>query len=235
MKDEYTAIIPVRAGSQRLKNKNILPFGDSNLLIHKIRQLKQVPEIDQIVVSSDSPEMLEMARSEGVGIHERPLPYADEKTKSFNEVVEHVASAVDGTYMLWTPCVCPIADGLLYSEILRFFKEELVLSEKYDSLISVRALKEYIWSQQGPMNYNPSKHIPSQYLPDWVSMVNVLHIAPRKMAQQWRYLHGSRPYLYEVDKLAAIDIDDEYDLEMARAIYAHLSTERKRESEQRPV
>ena len=26
-----TAVIPVRAGSKRLPNKNILPFGDSNL------------------------------------------------------------------------------------------------------------------------------------------------------------------------------------------------------------
>lgn len=34
---KYTAIIPVRAGLRRLPNKNILPFGDSNLLINKIR------------------------------------------------------------------------------------------------------------------------------------------------------------------------------------------------------
>ena len=38
-----TAVISVRAGSRRLPNKNILPFGGSNLLIHKIRQLKSVP------------------------------------------------------------------------------------------------------------------------------------------------------------------------------------------------
>ena len=53
-----TAIIPVKGDSSRLSHKNILPFGDSNLLIHKIRQLKAVSEVRNIIVSSDSDEML---------------------------------------------------------------------------------------------------------------------------------------------------------------------------------
>ena len=48
MGGKFLAIIPVRAGSRRLPNKNILPFGDSNLLVHKIRQLKKVVLIDEI-------------------------------------------------------------------------------------------------------------------------------------------------------------------------------------------
>ena len=47
----FTAVIPVREGSRRLKNKNIAPFAGTNLLINKIEQLKKVSEIDNIVVS----------------------------------------------------------------------------------------------------------------------------------------------------------------------------------------
>ena len=61
MSKTITAIVPVKGNSTRLPNKNILPFGDSNLLLHKLDQLKQVKEITDIVVSSDSDEMLEMA------------------------------------------------------------------------------------------------------------------------------------------------------------------------------
>ena len=57
-----TAIIPVRAGSTRLKNKNVAPFAGTNLLVNKINQLKQVKDITKIVVSSDSDLMLEMAK-----------------------------------------------------------------------------------------------------------------------------------------------------------------------------
>ncbi|MBR6611869.1 MAG: hypothetical protein IKK93_06435 [Campylobacter sp.] len=58
---KITAVIPVRAGSRRLPNKNILPFGNSNLLVHKIRQLKQVKQISNIVVLTDSNTMIQMA------------------------------------------------------------------------------------------------------------------------------------------------------------------------------
>ena len=40
--NSITAIIPVREGSRRLKNKNVAPFAGTNLLINKINQLKQV-------------------------------------------------------------------------------------------------------------------------------------------------------------------------------------------------
>ena len=59
---DITAVIPVREGSTRLKNKNVAPFAGTNLLINKINQLKEVKEISRIVVSSDSDMMLAMAK-----------------------------------------------------------------------------------------------------------------------------------------------------------------------------
>ena len=91
---KFSAIIPVRAGSRRLPNKNILPFADSNLLVHKINQLKKVKKIDEIVVSSDSDVMLEMALKENVKIHRRSIEYSAEVTKSFGEVVALLAAEV---------------------------------------------------------------------------------------------------------------------------------------------
>lgn len=55
-----TAIIPVREGSRRLKDKNNTPFAETNLFIYKINQLKQVSEITNMDVSSDSELMLTM-------------------------------------------------------------------------------------------------------------------------------------------------------------------------------
>ena len=85
-----TAVIPVREGSRRLKNKNIAPFPGTNLLINKINQLKQVDEITNIVVSLDTDLMLAMAASQGVMTHKRALEFYDEKTKTFGEVVAHI-------------------------------------------------------------------------------------------------------------------------------------------------
>ena len=45
---KYTAVVPVKKNSSRLPNKNILPFADDNLLVHKIKQLKKVKEMLEI-------------------------------------------------------------------------------------------------------------------------------------------------------------------------------------------
>ena len=56
--DKVTAVVAVRKGSQRIPNKNITPFGNSNLLEMKLEVLKKVNKIDEIIVNSDCEEML---------------------------------------------------------------------------------------------------------------------------------------------------------------------------------
>ena len=220
---KYTAIIPVRAGSRRLPNKNILPFGDSNLLINKIRQLKKIKQIDEIVVSSDSDLMLEMALKEGVNIHKRPIEYADEKTKTFGEVVAYCAEhACKGENVIWAPCVCPLCDEHNFMDAIAKY-EELILKEKeYDSLISVKLFKEYLWNEKEPVNYKLGMgHVPSQQLPDYHVVVNGFYIAPRKKMIEWKYFFGKKPFRLALSKKEAVDIDDEEDFEFAKILYNH--------------
>ena len=72
-----TAVVAVRKGSQRVPNKNIKPFGDSNLLEMKLKVLLQVKGIDEIVVNSDCDDMLDIGRQYGTKTHKR-----DEKIKT---------------------------------------------------------------------------------------------------------------------------------------------------------
>ena len=61
MGKSITALIPVRKGSKRVKNKNTKPFSDTNLLEHKIRILQQVKGINEILVTSDCSVALSIA------------------------------------------------------------------------------------------------------------------------------------------------------------------------------
>lgn len=217
-KDSITAVIPVRAGSRRLPNKNILPFGGSNLLVHKIRQLKQVKGLDRIVVSSDSDEMLEMAEKEGVNTHKRAPEFCDERTKTFNEVVENIASSIIGDTVMWAPCVCPLTNTQSYEKAIEIYNECVIEKKEHDSVISAKLFKEYLFDEKGPLNWNPEKHVPSQQLPNWKTIVNGFYIAPRERMIEWRYLYGKNPYLFILDKKEAVDIDDAEDFEVAKAL-----------------
>ena len=211
-----TAIIPVREGSRRLKNKNIAPFAGTNLLINKIDQLKKVKEISNIVVSSDSDLMLELARSQGVTTHKSAIEFCDEKTKTFGEVVAHICENVSGDDILWATCTAPLVFPKHYSEAIQLYYN--AIEEGFDSLVSMEAFKRYLWDDNGPVNYElGKKHVPSQQLPVLYFVTDGILLAPRKRMIEWNYFHGPNPYKYILDKRTSLDIDDGLDLVCARA------------------
>lgn len=223
-----TAVIPVRAGSVRLKNKNIRPFAGSSLLEIKINQLKAVEKIGRIVVSSDSDEMLAVAEKMGVIAAKRPVEYCDEKSKTFNEVVEYVArNQVETEIMMWVPCVCPLVSSEKIIQGIGMFEEILSGRIVGDSVATASLLKEYVFDECGPANFSVEHHVPSQRLPNWHVITNGFFIARREDMAKWKFVYGPRPVLCEVNKLEAIDIDDEIDFKMAEFLMCEQEKEKR--------
>ncbi|MCE3046688.1 cytidylyltransferase domain-containing protein [Helicobacter kayseriensis] len=220
------AVIAARQGSQRLKNKNILPFDQSNLLIHKIRQLKKVREIERVVVSSDSSLMLDMAEKEGAEVQKRPLEYADERSRTFGEVVSWIVKDLNADHIVWAPCVAPLCDEYVFQQALKAYYEHVIFSKYYDSLVTVKVIRDYIWDRKKPLNYSLDRHVPSQQLPYWVSVVNGCFISSKQQILKNSFCYGEMPYFLEIDKFSAIDIDDEFDLEYARFVYERRRVEK---------
>lgn len=212
----YTAVIPVRAGSNRLKDKNIYPFNGSTLLEHKISQLQCVDFIDEIVVSSDSEIMLEMASKRGVTTHKRSWEYCDEKTKTFGEVVEHICSDIHGDNIIWATVTSPLVVPEVYKKAIKLYSD--AIKNKFDSLLTVEAFQKYILTENGPLNYSHGKkHVPSQELEKYYFKTNGIMISPRLKMIEWQYLYGSKPFLFEIDKVFCADVDDLLDMAQASA------------------
>jgi N-acylneuraminate cytidylyltransferase len=64
------AVIPARGGSKGLPGKNIRPLAGLPLIAHSIRCARLCPEIARTIVSTDSPEIAEVAR-----IHSGDVPF----------------------------------------------------------------------------------------------------------------------------------------------------------------
>ena len=210
------AVVPVRAGSRRLKNKNMLPFEGESLLARKVRQLKSVRGLAGVLVSSDSDEMLAEAESLGAAVHRREARYADDRSVPFGEVVANVCGAVEADDVLWAPCVCPLTDAPQYEEAIRLYRENV--PSRNDSLVSFERLKIFLWDGSGPVNYGlGAGHVLSQDLPDLFRPTNGIFLAPRAKMAEWKYFHGPNPYRYVIDKRSAVDIDDGLDMACALA------------------
>lgn len=218
LKRKLVAVIAVRAGSRRVKNKNIRPFGDSNLLVHKIRQLKLVKSIDEIIVSSDSDQMLEMAENEGTSIHKRGAEFCDEKTKTMGEVIAHICENIDSDDVIWTPCTTPLISEDKYALAIDDYYS--AVEKGYDSLIAVEEVRLFLRNLDGPINYEQGKNqVPSQQLEPFYISTGGIYIAPREKMIEWNYYIGPKAYSFILDKRSSIDIDDELDFECAKAWY----------------
>lgn len=216
---KVTAYIAVKANSVRLPGKNILPFADTNLLIYKIRQLRQVYNISEIVVSTDSDEMLKMAEEEGaVGIA-RPKDLADE-SRPYADFVEYLTRILPGKHIIRCPVTAPLCDANVISDSIDKYFD--ALDQGYDSLTSVTKFQSHMLDENGPMNFSTGiDHKGSQNLPVWYEIANCMDIEPIEIMKKYHFQYGPKVYKYEVDPVSAVDIDDLTDYRMACAIYKY--------------
>lgn len=89
------AIVPARAGSKGLPGKNLLPLASLPLIEHSLRFAALCPEIDRTIVSTDSDQIAEVARTAGAEVpFLRPAELAGDETPMWS-VVKHALDAVD--------------------------------------------------------------------------------------------------------------------------------------------
>lgn len=92
MKKNNVAIIPARGGSQAIANKNIRDFAGKPLIAWTIETALTTKNIARVIVSTDSPEIAEIAKSYGAEVpFLRPKELADHNS-SIEPVLGHAVS-----------------------------------------------------------------------------------------------------------------------------------------------
>lgn len=88
------AIIPARKGSKRLPGKNIRPFCGKPLVQWSIEAAQASKSVDRVLVTSDDPEVLSIARGCGVDlVIDRPAALATDTASSMDVVMHALEQA----------------------------------------------------------------------------------------------------------------------------------------------
>lgn len=209
---KLVAVIPVRAGSQRVKDKNVRPFAGKSLLEHKLETVKHLP-VDDIIVNTDSDAAIEIAKKAGVSYHRREPYFASSKCSN-SEFHHYLAKVTDAENILIAQVTAPLITKESYLRAINAYFEN-----DCDSLMSVKVLKEFIWYNNKPLNYSLENTPNSQDLPEYIVPTFGLVIVQRQAMLEARSYIGKNPYFYKVTQEEAIDIDTELDFEFAEFMY----------------
>jgi len=223
MSNSITALIAVRSGSMRVKNKNTRPFNGSTLLELKIEQLKKVPEIRDIVVNSNSIEMLNIAKNLGVNTIKREEHYASNSI-SMSEVFRNMAESMECENILYANCTNPLVSVESYSKVINMF---LDLNFKYDSIVSCHDIKEFLYLESKALNYDPLNQPRSQDLPDVVALNFAISIISRSNMIDRKNIIGKNPFYFKLNEVESIDIDTPLDFFIAERLYKEIIIKNK--------
>jgi len=209
------AVIPVRAGSQRVKNKNFKSFGGKNLLIHKIKLLKKIKQIDDIIINSDSDKAMKIAKDYNVSFQKREKYFASSKCTN-GEFWSHIGKTTNSKLIMFTDCTNPLIKAQTYIKVINFFKTK---KSKYDSINTVSDVKEFLYLNNKAINFNPNKAPNSQNLPDVIKLNFAINILSPKLMCKKKSLVGFKPLFYKISEIEGYDINTELEFKFAEFLF----------------
>jgi CMP-N-acetylneuraminic acid synthetase len=215
MNNSIVGLIPVKGSSERVKQKNLRPFADTNLYELKLNQLSKTKNFSEIIVSSENHDILEVAKKYGFNIHQRNPKYSTSDIP-MSDVYTYIASEINGENIAWINVTNPLAEAEIYDTAITKYNQ---ISNQYDCLLSAYELKENIFYNGKPINFKPYPWPKSQDLKGTHALSFVINILKRKDMVNWGSCVGNKPFLHELDTITSWDIDFQEDFDFCESVY----------------
>ena len=217
---KVAAIIPIKAQSKRIEEKNFKEFCGKPLFHHVIRALDRVYSVDEIIINTDSTRITEEAPklSPKVRIHQRANELCGDYV-SVNRLIEHEVNISDSDIYLQTHTTNPLIKPETFANALhRFIDKE----GEYDSLFSVNTHQTRFYDHNlKPVNHNPAELIRTQDLPPVYEENSCIYIFTKMSFFAASARIGIKPVIFPTPRIESIDIDDQISWRIAELIGMH--------------
>jgi len=221
------AVIPARAGSQRLPRKNIMNFSGKAMICWTIEAALNSNCFHRVVVSTEDHEIAKISKESGAEVPFLRTANFD----NFSPISEATALAVSQSEKFWQESYdvvvqlmanCPLRDDQDIKASIDNFKANKFLSQiscfQFGFMNPWWAAKldpsnnpEYLFSEA---RLQRSQDLPSLYCPSgaiWISLVDDL--------KKHNTFYTPKHKFFPLNWMSALDIDDEEDLNMAKVCY----------------
>ena len=222
---QLIALIPARSGSKRIKNKNVKPLVGHPLIAYTIEIAKQSKLFSQIIVSTQSKKIAEIAEYYGASVpFLRPEKFAQDKSPDI-EWIKYTLQKLEVD-----------KNNLKYFSILRptspFRTKKMLLNawniflkdESADSLRAIERASQHpakMWCINGnrmkPVMTNPDKNSvewfskPIQKLPEIYAQNSSLEIAKCNIPLETNSISGKNIIPFITENFEGYDLNTEKD------------------------
>jgi CMP-N-acetylneuraminic acid synthetase len=212
--EEVVALIPAKSTSERVPDKNFRPFHEGLCLVEwKIRQL-QAAGIQHIIVSSNDVRARRIAKDFGARFQDRP---------------HELCSNFIDLRALFAFCLRDVVDRLVYwaHPTSPFVRAASIRSAAESAkgldqgcVVGVQRLQEFLWSADGPINYDPHCQPRSQDLEPLFRVTGGIHMAFGKQFIAQGAVTFPPATFVELDAVESIDINSEEEWLLATQLAA---------------
>lgn len=224
------AVIPARAGSKGIKDKNLRLLAGKSLIRRTVEAALSATSLSGVVVTSDSEAILAEALSCGPVIPvKRPAELAGDETPTIDAVVHalkrYEADGVKPDLVMLLQPTAPLRNAADIDAAAAFFD---AAGEKVQSLVSCydashvhpaimyRKLEngsgERIWAGKAELRRQ-------EFEPVYVRN-GAIYIARRDLIMTRKRLYDDAPVLFEMPRERSVNVDEETDLVLAEALAA---------------
>lgn len=222
------AIIPARSGSKGLCDKNIKMLDGKPLLAYSVEAALQSGAFDVVHVSTDSEIYAEIARKHGADVPFLRSAEASSDSASSWDVVREVLNNYSilgktfDTFMLLQP-TSPLRTA---KDIIEAY--ECMINKQANSIVSVCETEHSpLQCNKLPKDgslvgfiENKFKNMARQMLDTYYRLNGAIYLAKTDFFLMTEDIYSEKCYAYIMDKRKSIDIDDQFDFDIAEAIIA---------------
>ena len=215
---KVVAFIPARGGSKGIYKKNVVDFHGNPLIEKTINVCKESVLIDEIYVSSDDREILDVADKCGAKTIKRPSELSQD-TSSTEEAINHFIESVDGIDLIvMLQVTSPLREVSDIDALI-----EKVIKDDLDSAFTASPLSDFfIWSMKSPpesLNYDHNNRQRRQDVtPQIVENGSAYCFRAEKFKESNNRLFGKIGFSL-MDSWKMFEIDNEEDLEICKFLY----------------
>lgn len=206
------AVIPARAGSKGIPNKNIRLLNNRPLIYYAIRNALDSKLVTDIVVSTDSPEIEIIARQMGVKVKWRS-PELSGDAVTLDAVIYDAAVGYDADYVVTMQPTSPTLQHTTLDAAIQH-----CIDQDLETVLSAINRPHLAWIEGDGVKIPAYKErLNRQYLPPYYLETGAFFVSKGSVVTPSSRF-GSKVDVFEVSKNEAVDVDTFEDLQQVEAI-----------------